>query len=147
MKYHVKYLPSFGWRPVVLTPRHPVFGHFDHTLVDEIPPEARVYQTTSLEPPRFYAPFKERYINERETGDSPVTERSWLKMAFTSLIRPILKSMRWVAHNLVFVPDTHVGWIPFAVWKGVNLVKKERIDAIYATGDPWSDFLSILPTS
>ena len=44
----VKYLPAFGWRPLVLTSKQAVFDYFDHTLVDEIPSEAKVYRTTSL---------------------------------------------------------------------------------------------------
>lgn len=137
----VKYLPSFGWRPVVLTPKQPIFDYFDHTLVDEIPPEAKIYKTASLEPPRWYTSIIERYFATNPAKDSQRGGGSWYGKTTISLVKPIFKVVRWVAHNLVFVPDTQVGWIPFAVWRGLNIVRRERIDAIYATGNPWSDFL------
>ena len=140
----VKYLPSFGWRPVVLTPRQAVFDYFDHTLVDEIPPEAKLYQTKSLEIPRWYSSLLERYLDKSRADDRLVSSSSWRVKVIISLVRPIFSFVRWVAHNLIFVPDTHIGWIPFAVWKGLRVVRNERIEAIYATGDPWSDFLIAL---
>lgn len=140
----VKYLPSFGWRPLVLTPMKVDFGYFDYSLVDEIPPEAKVYHTISLEVPEWYAGIKEKYFDEYQGAYSPAAKGSWHRRVAISLVKPIFKSLRWVAHNLIFVPDTHVGWIPFAVWNGVKIARREGIEAIYATGDPWSDFLIAL---
>ncbi|MBI5599156.1 MAG: glycosyltransferase, partial [Deltaproteobacteria bacterium] len=36
------------------------------------------------------------------------------------------------------------GWIPFAVLKGMRVIKKEKIEVIYATGKPWSSFVIAL---
>jgi len=38
--------------------------------------------------------------------------------------------------NQFFVPDVHVGWIPFAFLKGLELLLKERIDLIFSTSKP-----------
>ena len=38
-------------------------------------------------------------------------------------------------------PDPHIGWFPFAVIKGIKLIKQHHIDVIYATGSPWTCFL------
>jgi len=35
----VKYLPSFGWSPVVLTVRDPDFDIFDESLLEDLPAE------------------------------------------------------------------------------------------------------------
>ena len=57
----VKYLPYFGWRPIVLTPRHPGYEYLDRSLVKEIPPEAKIYRTAYIEPYAWAATAKRRF--------------------------------------------------------------------------------------
>lgn len=45
----VKYLPQFGWQPVVLTLKRPVLETRDETLLAEIPPETAIVGTHTLE--------------------------------------------------------------------------------------------------
>jgi hypothetical protein len=42
----VKYLPQFGWHPVVLTVANGDFPARDESLLKEIPPSVPVYRTT-----------------------------------------------------------------------------------------------------
>ncbi|MBF8267071.1 MAG: TPR/glycosyl transferase domain protein [Dehalococcoidia bacterium] len=135
----VKYLPSFGWRPVVLTARKSAFGFYDPTLVDEIPVEARVYRTAFLAPGHGYRAFRDLLTSGSPGGQG--TRMGWPRKLASSVLRPLFKVLHYTANNLVFVPDYEVGWIPFAVVRGVRVIRSERIDAIYATGNPWSDFL------
>lgn len=37
-------------------------------------------------------------------------------------------------------PDIQSGWLPFAVWTGIQVCKRHRIDLIYAVGKPWTAF-------
>jgi glycosyltransferase involved in cell wall biosynthesis len=46
----VKYLPQFGWRPVVLTLKRPVVRQRDETLRREIPPDTAIVGTQTFEP-------------------------------------------------------------------------------------------------
>lgn len=137
----VKYLPSLGWRPVVLAPKRVPFDYFDYSLVDDIPVEVTAYKTASFEPAQWYASVKEKVVGKRRVEDSLEAGGSWYRKIAISLVKPLFKSVRWVAYNLVFVPDIHIGWIPFALWNGVKVVRRERVDAIYASGNPWSVFL------
>ena len=45
-------------------------------------------------------------------------------------------SLKWF-----FVPDENIGWIPTAVSKGKKLIKKNKINVIYASGPVWTTFL------
>ena len=47
----VKYLPDYGWRPIVLTLNRPVQRLRDETLFSEIPPDTVIIRTRTLEPP------------------------------------------------------------------------------------------------
>jgi len=138
----VKYLPSFGWRPVVLTPREANFSYYDYTLVDEIPTEAKIYRTASLDPGRRYHAVRDLLPTDSEEGTG--AGAPWYRKLTRPFLQPAFKVAHWLANNLIFVPDTRVGWIPFAVAAGVKVIRGEKIDAIYATGDPWSNFLIAL---
>jgi hypothetical protein len=56
------------------------------------------------------------------------------------------RAQRWsFARQLLLwtsTPDEYVGWLPWALWRGWRLVRKERIDAILASGPPFSVVLA-----
>jgi glycosyltransferase involved in cell wall biosynthesis len=61
-----------------------------------------------------------------------------------SLEHRILRVPRRLLHvNLkwLYVPDENIGWLPTAVSTGANLIKRERIGAIYATSPAWTSLL------
>ncbi|GGX49615.1 glycosyltransferase [Saccharospirillum salsuginis] len=45
-------------------------------------------------------------------------------------------------YNLFYFPDQESPWIPLAVIKGWRVVRRERINVIFATGSPWSGLLA-----
>jgi len=55
----------------------------------------------------------------------------------------ILRVPRLLNMNLkwFYMPDDHIGWLPFGVSTGAKLVKKENIDVIYATSPIWTSLL------
>jgi len=50
----VKYLPEFGWEPVVLTVKNGEFPYIDPSLEKDIPKNLNVYRTASWEPFLLY---------------------------------------------------------------------------------------------
>jgi glycosyltransferase involved in cell wall biosynthesis len=42
----------------------------------------------------------------------------------------------------LLLPDSRIGWVPFAIFNGVRIIKQESIDVIYASGEPFSSFIS-----
>ena len=113
-----KYLKE-EWKVFVLTPKRPRVPDYDETLMRLVPPTVTVIRTSSWEPSRF--PMK------RVSGSFKGKKRggSWLRrIGF------------WI-----FCPDSRIGWIPFALWRGWKIISKEQIDAIMVIGEPFSSFL------
>ncbi|MGO8879791.1 MAG: glycosyltransferase [Desulfomonilaceae bacterium] len=38
-------------------------------------------------------------------------------------------------------PDPHIGWLPWAVFSGLRIIRQKEIDIVYSTGSPWTSFL------
>ena len=55
----------------------------------------------------------------------------------------ILRAPRLLNINLkwLYLPDENIGWLPFGVYNGEKIVKKEKIDVIYATSPIWTSLL------
>ncbi len=113
-----RYLPDFGWRPLVLTVR----GGFDWssgmdpTLLDQLPPEVRIYRARSIEPPyRAIAGM---------SGQAAPRRASWPKR--------ILQGLR----TALLVPDEKVGWLPFALAQGRRILREEKVDLVFSTSPP-----------
>lgn len=117
------WLPAFGWDPIVLTSRDPEHVHRDASLLERVPATLRVERTYSLEPVRFV----KRFLKGHPWGRNGVGARTHRKLrypgeqAFSRLIQ------------LLFFPDRHVGWLPFAMARGLSLIRRHAFDAIYST--------------
>jgi hypothetical protein len=46
----VKYLPNFGWTPIVLTTKKQILPFKDVTLLNDLPSNVKIVRTLSLEP-------------------------------------------------------------------------------------------------
>ncbi|MCS7081814.1 MAG: glycosyltransferase family 4 protein [Bacteroidetes bacterium] len=123
----VKYLPEFGWEPVVLTVREGAYPSRDPTLARDLPPGVRVYRTASWDPFAWYA---------RWTGKKPEEAAT---VGFASAKAPDWREFlaRWIRANC-FLPDARVGWVPFALWAGVRLLRRLPIRALVSSGPPHS---------
>ena len=55
----------------------------------------------------------------------------------------ILRSPRLLKLNLkwFYLPDEHVGWLPFAVFHGSKLIHREDVDVLFATSPSYSTLL------
>ena len=127
----VKYLPECGWTPTVLTVRQGAYPAHDPSLADEVPRQATVHRTPSLDPHWFYARLTGRSDDDQvDVGSVQGREEGWVELVG-----------RWVRANF-FLPDARVGWVPFAVWRGRQVLAEQRVDAILTTGPPHSTHLS-----
>ncbi len=121
----VKYLPAFGWQPLVLTVRDGEYYAIDESLAADIPPETKIYATDSLEPYGIYRKFSGRKRENRiQTGILAERGGSWKEKLST-----------WVRTNLV-IPDARIGWLPFAVREGKRIIRNEGVDLIFSSSPP-----------
>lgn len=113
-----KYLPSFGWQPIILTVKDVDYFAKDYTLLEELSSDTKVIRTGSFDPLRLSYLLKSiMKKNKKSRGET-----------YTSLKAKILS---WL-----FFPDNKIGWIPFALSKGLKICKDEKIDLIFSTSPP-----------
>lgn len=123
----VKYLPDFGWEPTVLTVKDVVYYAKDASLLKEAG-KCEVVRTGSLDPLRIrrrLSNVKKEYEG-KPFGDSLTGLGRWNRVIST-----------WIC-----VPDTKVLWLPFAVQRGLALLKSGCFDLIFTTSPPHSAHLA-----
>ena len=128
-----KYLPKFGWDPIVLTvdPRYASYPAVDADLDRDVPEETVVVRTKAWDPYSAYA----RLLGKRKEDAVSVGFLSEDKEDFRHRIG------KWVRANL-FVPDARVGWVPFAVKASRDIHGHSGFDAVVSTGPPHSTHLA-----
>lgn len=110
-----KYLPEFGWKPIVLTVRNPDWYYAqDPALLDELPKDILVFRTNMIRAAWVY-----RILNPLRLSGAD----RWIR--------------RWLLH-----PDPQAGWIPSALACGEYLFRHYNIKAIYSTSAPLSCHLA-----
>lgn len=114
----VRYLGDFGWQPTVLAPHGDSFWIRDPSLVDRIPESCRVIRTRTLSAQRVLTAIR----GKRAGGTQVRSSRGF------SLLRK--------CGSLFLLPDTYIGWYPFALRAGMRLLAEKKFDAIYSTSPP-----------
>lgn len=122
----VKYLPQFGWQPVVLTVKDVEYLWHDSSLMEDIPEEVRVKRSGSLDPLRILFLIKKIFKAKNKKSDRRSEFYTERKSRFLS----------WF-----LFPDNKIGWLPWALAKGFFLCRRERIDLIFSTSPPLTSHL------
>lgn len=132
LKY-VKYLPDFGWVPYVLTVKDIRYHDYDHTLLKEVPKEASVIHTESLDPFRITAVLQ-GFRKRGKNSDIRLAKKSSPMDSF------FLNCYRYLRNWFAF-PDASVGWLPFAFFRGLKIIEEEKIDVILSSVGPYTSAL------
>jgi glycosyltransferase involved in cell wall biosynthesis len=125
----VKYLPQFGWEPIVLTVQGGDFPARDESLLDEIPPLTKVYRTKIFEPYRLY---------RKLTGKAATAPVDVENIPIGDNRRSLAERIAGFVRETFFIPDARIGWYPYAVPIATEIVKHEKVDAIYSSSPPYS---------
>jgi len=120
-----KYLPEFGWEPVIFTPENPDFDLKDESLLAQIPQSLEVLKFPIWEP--YQLLNKVRGKSKTHPGRLlEQKEKSWLE-----------RTAIWIRANLL-IPDPRVFWVKPSVKFLSDLVEKGQFEAIITTGPPHS---------
>ena len=125
----VKYLPAFGWNPIVLTVRDGDYPARDESLLAEIPEGITVYRTKILEPYRAYRRF---------TGKDPNAPVDVENIPLGKKRRSPAELLAGFIRSTFFIPDARIGWFPYATAQGMEIIRNERIDALYSSSPPYT---------
>jgi glycosyltransferase involved in cell wall biosynthesis len=124
----VKYLVRFGYSVYVVTPARPTKTVLDYSLLDEVPEEAKIFKTASL---GLTGKGTKSIQNLRyNVGTKP--------NGYKKSLWKFMKNL----NDFLFPIDKQIGWVPFAYWKSVKLIKRYKIRNVYITGFPFSAFLA-----
>lgn len=124
----IKYLPKYGWQPVVLTVDEDTFSAKDESLSKDIDPNLKVYKSKTFEPFNLYKKFIGKKKEEQLVASETISTTN------KSLAHKI---SIWIRMNL-FIPDARIGWYFSGVNSGKKIIIDEDIDAVLSVGPPHS---------
>lgn len=127
-----KYLESFGWEPLILTVREGTQAQSDSSLYEDVQQLQVVERTKTLEPHVVFNLLKKR---KTKSPDPLKFNQKQAKNA-----RFIQTLGNYIRLNL-FIPDSRIGWYPYAVQQARNLVNTYSPDAIFSTCPPYTPHL------
>jgi glycosyltransferase involved in cell wall biosynthesis len=119
----VKYLGRCGWRPTVVTMDPDSYWIKDESLVDDIPPGCDVHRTTTMSGQAVLSALR----RGARRGTQVRSSRRF------GLLRKIGAA--------TLIPDTYIGWYPFALSAGLRILRDKNIGAIYSTSPPETSHL------
>lgn len=130
----VKYLPHFGWQPVVYTVKNGEYPIIDNSLEKDVPESVEVIRTKIWEPYNLYKKF---------TGQSSESKISPGFLHEQSKPKLTQRLSQWIRGN-VFIPDARKFWIKPSIKYLVKYLRENPVDAIYSSGPPHSCHLIAL---
>lgn len=121
-----KYLPEFGWKPVIYTPENPNYPLLDESLMKDIPKDIEIIKTKIWEP--YQLAEKLNKSNKKfKAGQFDVGKnQSWKS-----------KLSIWVRGNF-FIPDARVFWVKPSAKFLEQYLKENKIDVVVTSGPPHS---------
>jgi len=121
-----KYLPDFGWKPIIYTPENPSYPLLDETLMKDVPENIEMVRTKIWEP--YQLAEKLNKSNKKfKAGQFDVGKNQSWKSRLSI----------WVRGNF-FIPDARVFWVKPSITFLEKYLKKNSIDTIVTSGPPHS---------
>ena len=127
-----KYLPGFGWDPVILTvdPLYASYPQQDHGLSEDISSSLEIIKTKSST--GFFSAYK------LLTGRKEIPYGGFANEDNPGLAQ---KFSRFIRGNFV-LPDARRGWNRFAFRAAVKAIKEKKIEYVITTSPPHSTQLT-----
>jgi len=124
-----KYLPEYGWQPVVYTAEGAEYPVEDPSLEKDVSPAAEVIRRPITEPYSFYKRFlgmkKEQKVKAGFIDDTG-HKQGWKERLSV-----------WIRGNF-FIPDARCWWVKPSVRYLKEYLKAHPVDAVISTGPPHS---------
>ncbi len=126
----VKYLPEFGWEPVVITVRDAPTNLADGSLEEGLNEDLIISRSYSIEPTRALQALR-KIKPGKKTGQSENVLYSYSRLPFQT-INTIKELM---------IPDEKIGWFPFALYSAIRAARETSASMIFSTAPPFSTHL------
>jgi len=122
----VKYLPHFGWEPVVYTAKDAQYPYYDHFNFKDIPEGITILSYPVIEPFNLF-----KMLSGRKKSDS-----------LNNIVHVREEKTKWIDNLAIwirgnfFIPDARSLWINPSVRFLSDYLEKNTIDAILTDGPP-----------
>jgi glycosyltransferase involved in cell wall biosynthesis len=126
----VKYLPEFGWNPIVFIPENPSYTILDESLARDVPPSAEILKFPIWEPYQRFHSFS-KLIDKQPQALKPSDIVSGGRASF------FRNMSTWIRGNL-FIPDPRRFWVRPAVRFLDEFMRYNKIRTVVTTGPPHS---------
>lgn len=140
-----RYLPDYGWEPIVLTVEDRGGTDRDPALLDRLEGRVLIERTRAFELLRFENRLHRNLYAQQPPRSSPAPVSAVRppsgRRGLAGAVKRVLSKGRRVVHEYLYVPDPNIGWLPFALARGKNLVRQHGIDAVLAVSAPHSSQL------
>lgn len=121
-----KYLPEFGWEPIIYTPENPSYPLVDETLTKEVPENLKIVKTNIWEPYQIAEKFSKS--NKKFKGGQFDVGKNQSFMSKLSI---------FIRGNF-FIPDARKFWVKPSVKFLKQYLKENNIEVLVTTGPPHS---------
>jgi len=121
-----KYLPEFGFEPIMYTPENPSYPLVDETLVKEVPENIKIVKTKIWEPYQIAEKFSKS--NKKFKGGQFDVGKNQSFMSKLSI---------FIRGNF-FIPDARKFWVKPSIEFLKQYLVENQIDIIVTTGPPHS---------
>lgn len=121
-----KYLPDFGWKPIIYTPENPNYPIVDDTLLDEVPENIEMVKTPIWEPYQLAEKLSKK--NKKfKAGQFDVGKNQSFMAKLSIFVR-----------GNFFIPDARKYWVNPSTKYLKDYLTKNNINVLVTTGPPHS---------
>jgi len=121
-----KYLPEFGWKPIIYTPENPSYPLLDESLMKDVPKDLEIVRTKIWEPYQLAEKLNKNNKKFKAGQFDVGKNQSWKS-----------KLSIWVRGNF-FIPDARVFWVKPSSEFLEKYLKENNIETIVTSGPPHS---------
>lgn len=123
----VKYLPEFGFQPIVYIPENPSYPIIDENLISEVSNQAIILRNKIVEPYQWASFLSKNKTKKISSGIIPNKKKqSYLD-----------KFLLWIRGN-IFIPDARILWVKPSVKYLEKYISENEITTIITSGPPHS---------
>ncbi len=123
----VKYLPDFGFQPIVYIPENPSYPIIDENLLSEVSNQAVILRNKIVEPYQWASFLSKNKTTKISAGIIPNKKKQTFLDQF----------LLWIRGN-IFIPDARVLWIKPSVKYLEKYISENGISTIITSGPPHS---------
>lgn len=145
-----KYLPDNGWDPVILTVDGGSHISFDESLLSELPPDLLVYRSRIFDPEDVRGWSRgpsSMSLSERSKGPQVVESQEPGVILEKAEPGPMARWKGTLSHLYLriipwlFVPDSKIGWLPYAGRMGGPICQDHGVSVLFSTSSPITSHL------